>query len=116
MSLKPPIRFTCPSCDRSHTRGYLDGVGVFRCLGCGETSMKSAEVSVYVDLADTPRSSEPSPAPRGWSPSSDPLYESHGAGAIPHSASDFRPVYGESPLDAIVPVMRRAMRLEDILR
>jgi len=30
-----PIRFTCPRCERSHARGYLDGVSLFRCLGCG---------------------------------------------------------------------------------
>jgi len=29
------IRFTCPRCGRGHTRGYLDGVSLFRCLGCG---------------------------------------------------------------------------------
>lgn len=35
MSLLDPIQFTCPRCNRSHTRGYLDGVELFRCLGCG---------------------------------------------------------------------------------
>jgi Zn ribbon nucleic-acid-binding protein len=29
------IHFNCPACGRSHDRGYLNGVDVFRCLGCG---------------------------------------------------------------------------------
>jgi Zn ribbon nucleic-acid-binding protein len=29
------IHFTCPQCEAQHDRGYIDGVSVFRCLGCG---------------------------------------------------------------------------------
>ena len=29
------IRFTCPNCGASHTRGYINGVDTFRCFGCG---------------------------------------------------------------------------------
>lgn len=35
MSVKEPIRFDCPKCGAHHERGYFDGVGLFRCLGCG---------------------------------------------------------------------------------
>lgn len=31
------IRFKCPVCDAEHDRGFVDGVSVFRCLGCGYT-------------------------------------------------------------------------------
>lgn len=30
-----PIKFQCPRCEARHERGYLDGVSLFRCLGCG---------------------------------------------------------------------------------
>jgi rubredoxin len=30
-----PIHFDCPRCGASHDRGYLNGVDIFRCLGCG---------------------------------------------------------------------------------
>jgi len=29
------ILFTCPRCGASHRRGFVDGVCMFRCLGCG---------------------------------------------------------------------------------
>lgn len=29
------IHFVCPSCGAQHDRGFLDGVCVFRCFGCG---------------------------------------------------------------------------------
>lgn len=29
------IVFECPSCGARHTRGFLNGVDVFRCLHCG---------------------------------------------------------------------------------
>lgn len=29
------IQFKCPQCDATHTRGFVNGVDVFRCLGCG---------------------------------------------------------------------------------
>lgn len=29
------ITFKCPTCDAEHTRGFLDGVSLFRCLRCG---------------------------------------------------------------------------------
>ena len=29
------IMFKCPTCDAEHTRGFLDGVSLFRCLKCG---------------------------------------------------------------------------------
>jgi rubredoxin len=29
------VHFTCPRCGRSHDRGYVDGVSLFRCLNCG---------------------------------------------------------------------------------
>ncbi len=29
------IHFTCPRCERGHSRGYVNGVDLFRCLGCG---------------------------------------------------------------------------------
>lgn len=29
------ICFICPCCAAEHTRGYLDGVRLFRCLRCG---------------------------------------------------------------------------------
>lgn len=35
MSTKERIKFTCPRCVRSHSRGYIDGVSIFRCLNCG---------------------------------------------------------------------------------
>ena len=28
------IGFKCPTCDAEHTRGFLDGVSLFRCLRC----------------------------------------------------------------------------------
>lgn len=37
MSTKPTIEFECPRCGARHNRGYVDGVGTFRCLGCGYT-------------------------------------------------------------------------------
>jgi hypothetical protein len=35
MTAKPTIHFTCPCCEAEHTRGYIDGVALFRCLRCG---------------------------------------------------------------------------------
>ncbi len=35
MSMKERPRFTCPRCNRSHDRGYVNGVDTFRCLYCG---------------------------------------------------------------------------------
>jgi Zn ribbon nucleic-acid-binding protein len=32
---KPVIKFKCPTCDAEHTRGFFDGISVFRCLRCG---------------------------------------------------------------------------------
>jgi hypothetical protein len=29
------IRFECPGCGARHTRGFVNGVNVFRCLRCG---------------------------------------------------------------------------------
>jgi Zn ribbon nucleic-acid-binding protein len=29
------ILFECPTCEARHTRGFLDGVCLFRCLHCG---------------------------------------------------------------------------------
>jgi hypothetical protein len=29
------IYFVCPCCAAEHTRGYLDGLSLFRCLRCG---------------------------------------------------------------------------------
>jgi hypothetical protein len=29
------IKFVCPCCAAEHQRGYVDGVCLFRCLGCG---------------------------------------------------------------------------------
>jgi rubredoxin len=29
------IQFECPQCAARHSRGYLDGVSLFRCLHCG---------------------------------------------------------------------------------
>ncbi len=29
------IHFTCPSCCAKHDRGYVNGVDVFECKGCG---------------------------------------------------------------------------------
>jgi rubredoxin len=36
------IHFTCPQCARSHSRGYLDGVSLFRCLNCGYVGRDNA--------------------------------------------------------------------------
>lgn len=33
--MKPPIQFECPTCGAKHTRGFINGVDVFRCLRCG---------------------------------------------------------------------------------
>lgn len=30
-----PIHFKCPTCNAEHRRGFLDGVALFRCFGCG---------------------------------------------------------------------------------
>jgi len=27
--------FVCPSCEATHTRGFIDGISLFRCLNCG---------------------------------------------------------------------------------
>lgn len=35
MAQETPIHFTCPCCEAQHTRGYVDGVALFRCLRCG---------------------------------------------------------------------------------
>ncbi len=32
---EPRIQFECPVCHARHDRGFLDGVSLFRCLGCG---------------------------------------------------------------------------------
>jgi ribosomal protein L37AE/L43A len=37
ISTDAPIQFICPTCGKGHRRGYVDGVSVFRCLGCGYT-------------------------------------------------------------------------------
>jgi Zn ribbon nucleic-acid-binding protein len=37
MSVLLAIRFVCPTCKAEHTRGYFNGVDVFRCLRCGYT-------------------------------------------------------------------------------
>jgi Zn ribbon nucleic-acid-binding protein len=29
------ISFKCPTCNAEHTRGFIDGVSLFRCLRCG---------------------------------------------------------------------------------
>lgn len=29
------IAFKCPACAAEHDRGFIDGVSIFRCLGCG---------------------------------------------------------------------------------
>ena len=29
------ILFKCPTCGAEHSRGFLDGVSLFRCLRCG---------------------------------------------------------------------------------
>jgi len=29
------IHFVCPRCSAEHRRGFLDGVCLFRCFGCG---------------------------------------------------------------------------------
>lgn len=29
------IHFACPRCEARHSRGYVNGVDLFRCLGCG---------------------------------------------------------------------------------
>jgi hypothetical protein len=29
------IQFECPKCSARHTRGFVNGVDVFRCLKCG---------------------------------------------------------------------------------
>jgi hypothetical protein len=29
------IHFTCPRCEHCHSRGFLNGIDVFRCLHCG---------------------------------------------------------------------------------
>jgi len=31
----PPLRWCCPECARSHSRGYFLAVGQHRCLWCG---------------------------------------------------------------------------------
>lgn len=36
------IKFTCPTCGASHTRGYANGVDAFRCLRCGYVGTKNA--------------------------------------------------------------------------
>jgi Zn ribbon nucleic-acid-binding protein len=32
---KEPIYFQCPTCEARHTRGFFNGVDMFRCMGCG---------------------------------------------------------------------------------
>jgi len=53
------IRFVCPTCGASHDRGYVDGVAIFRCLGCGYVGHGhhpdpeiDAEVQADVDEAE----------------------------------------------------------------
>jgi Zn ribbon nucleic-acid-binding protein len=29
------IVFKCPTCEAAHTRGFINGVSLFRCLRCG---------------------------------------------------------------------------------
>lgn len=33
--MSDPIKFECPNCNATHSRGYVNGVDVFRCLRCG---------------------------------------------------------------------------------
>ncbi len=33
--MKDVIRFQCPCCGARHDRGFVDGVSLFRCFGCG---------------------------------------------------------------------------------
>lgn len=29
------IKFVCPKCNARHERGFVDGISLFRCFGCG---------------------------------------------------------------------------------
>ncbi len=46
--------FQCPTCGAEHRRGFVDGISLFRCLGCGYqghgfSADRDIDAAIYAD-------------------------------------------------------------------
>lgn len=68
-----PIRFACPGCNAQHDRGYLNGVDLFRCLGCGYVGHghhpdAEADRAIHLDIAAANEVNRSLGLPEDWTP------------------------------------------------